>query len=78
MILSVGSFGEEMKQLPVVVTSLLPTSIYFELDPGPIPASQIWPAIPSTLSLERFPRDSYVTRPGLLSYGDSEASTETE
>jgi hypothetical protein len=49
-----------------------------QLDPTPIPASQIWPPFPThfTRAPEPLPQDCYVKRPSLLYYGDTEASTE--
>ncbi|KAH8588263.1 kinase-like domain-containing protein [Bisporella sp. PMI_857] len=49
-----------------------------ELDPVPIPASQIWPPFPTRFARapEPLPQDCYVKRPSLLYYGDTEASTE--
>jgi serine/threonine protein kinase len=58
----------------------LPTSEVdlLELDPVPIPASQIWPPFPTHFARapEPLPQDCYVKRPSLLYYGDTEASTE--
>ena len=50
----------------------------FELNPIPIPASQIWPRFPKYLTQvpEPLPQDCYVKRPSLLYYGDTPASTE--
>ena len=47
-----------------------------ELNPVPIPASQIWPSFPTQFGRapEPLPQDCFVKRPSLLDYGYTEAS----
>jgi hypothetical protein len=42
------------------------------------PALQIWPSLPTNVAPapEPLPQDCYVTRPGLLYYGDTKSSTD--
>ena len=47
-----------------------------ELNPVPIPASQIWPSFSAQFGRapEPLPQDCFVKRPSLLDYGENEAS----
>ncbi|OBT48775.1 hypothetical protein VE00_00728 [Pseudogymnoascus sp. WSF 3629] len=49
-----------------------------DLELIPIPTSQIWPLFPETYTRapSPLPQNSYVKRPSLLFYGDTDASTE--